>query len=151
MRSMLLVVAALVGCGGNVVFEEPDGSGGAASTTGFSTASTDVATSVTTGPSDCAALEAELNARVTAAVACSPTLAVVQCSGAATVPGLCCPVFANETQPDLIQAAKDAHDAWANAGCVAENCPFSCPFSDQGACQPGPDGRSGFCSMLFPD
>ena len=145
----VVIASTLIACGGKVVVDAEGvtagagggGGGGGAGAGGGGSGST------SGGFGGCYPLQAEVKAKLEAAQACNPVLAVVQCSGAVVAKDLCgCTVVANDTTPMKGQAALEAFDAWISAGCG----PFLCEF-----CPPGPDtawycdGATSTCKPAF--
>jgi hypothetical protein len=85
-------------------------------------------------PTDCTTLNEKRQTTLDAARACDPNLDNIQCDASETVEDMCgCPLIVNETQPELVQAAREAHAAWS-ASCTAA-CPFAlCALPLAGAC-----------------
>src|SRR5690606_15273953 len=115
------------------------GASGSAGSTGGSAGSTGGSAGSTGGSAgaggECASLLAQMQATLDAAVTCSPQLPVVQCSGSATSYDACgCEVVLNETQSDKVKAAKDAYQAWADAGCGPYACGKPCALGTNGVC-----------------
>ncbi len=140
--SVLLVTAA---CGGKVVFVEDGGEGGGGSS-GTQGGSSSSSVPTTSSGTVCSDLEAALLAATNDARACSPMLAVEQCTGSLTLPDRCgCfSVVANENTPELAAAAQAAFDAWVNAGCGPLDC-TQCEPAVSGFCNSTPSGQSGLC------
>ena len=125
---LCLVGATFVwSCGGKAVI---DPGGSAQGGTGGSTTSTTNTGSGGEGASPtCSVLTQEMSEAIESALACDPTIYLAQCTGTATVLDACaCEVVANENYPELIQAALDAYNAWAGAGCGPIPC-YTCPPS----------------------
>ncbi len=74
--------------------------------------------------SDCERLTAEADAAIAAAVACDPAVDSIQCNGSAVLTETCaCPRIANETHPELVEAAQKAINA-REAACPLVPCAF---------------------------
>jgi hypothetical protein len=143
---------APLGCGGGVVVE-PTGSGtggaGGASTTTSSTttasgspATTSGTTGAGTDPNPlCADLGKAYEGALAEASQCNACIDADGCIQGMTFTDICgCPVGTDSLQPDKVQKAKDAHTAWANAGCPELACGKACPAGTDWHCQASPDG-----------
>ena len=126
--ALLVLAGAALGwsCGGKAVMDgvgQEAGGGGA--TTTSSTTST--GSGGQGASSTCEALVQDLSDAIDAAQACDPTIYLAQCMGTAVVADMCgCPIVANENYPELVQAALNAYNAWAGAGCGPIPC-YACP------------------------
>ena len=143
------------GCGANVVFDDPDGSGvggGGSSTVGGSggegTGGSPVPTTndavVTITGGTCEAYGAAYDQAVTDARRCQPEDPVLQCTGSAKLPDICgCPtIVANEHEQEAIAKALELFELMDSVGCTLD-C-FACIPAESGHCEPRPDG-SGLC------
>jgi hypothetical protein len=146
-----MLVATLAGCGGKVVFTEGEGgsggeggAGGATTTVGTSSATN---ASASTGD-NCFALGEALDEAVAAAIACDPQVNTLECSGKELLFDRCgCQgTVANDSTPQLAQAARDAFDAWVAGGCGPFEC-GACNVPVSGGC----DAGQSTCVGYFPD
>ncbi len=97
------------------------------------------------GAATCASLNVTRQEALQAATSCNAELSG-QCTGSATVPDQCaCPRIVNDGQPDDVQAAQAAYDAWVQAGCGPYACGAACSEGTTGICQ-GQGGPSGICA-----
>jgi hypothetical protein len=162
----VLGLSTMSACGGLVLFD-PDATGtggGSASGAGGSvsgagggaTSGIGVGTSVQSGSvassssgDNCFALGEELDRTTSEAVGCNPTIDLLQCNGSELLFDRCgCKsVVANETKPELVQAARAAYDAWVAAGCGPFDCGGACASPMGGQCDP----QSGTCIGFLPD
>ncbi len=146
-----MLLAALAGCGGKVVYGE--GAGGAGGSGGNDGATATVGTSsvsnasVSTGD-NCFALGEALDEAVAAAIACDPQVTTVECSGEELIFDRCgCQgTVANDNRPELAQAARDAFDAWVAGGCGPFDC-GACNLPVAGGC----DAAQSTCVGYLPD
>ncbi|MBL9027071.1 MAG: hypothetical protein JNL21_33050 [Myxococcales bacterium] len=160
MRRLLLfpsLVLLLPACGGLVVFEIDEGTGGATSTTGTTaqgstvqSGSTSQVGSTSSG-NPCDALDAELLTAIDHALACSPLDPTIQCDGTVMILDTCaCPIVANEDNVSEVEAARAAYDAWVAAGCGPYPCE-TCVVPQGGFCMPQGGGGKGRCAGILPD
>jgi hypothetical protein len=146
--ALVSLVLGVSACGGKVLFDPDASSGGGAGTggqgEGASSSEVGVATvgvaqsSASTGD-NCFALGEELDRATNEAIACDPTIDLLQCSGAELLTDRCgCKgVVANETRPEAVQAARAAYDAWVAGGCGPFECGGACQQPAGGICDPG--------------
>ncbi len=89
---------------------------------------------------DCATLDATRRAALEAATACNPAMSSLSCDASAIVQDECgCPRVVNERNPELVEAAKVAYDAWSSACGHTVLCPAAlCLVPQAGGC--GIDG-----------
>ncbi len=85
---------------------------------------------------DCDVLAQRRYDTLQAARACNPAISSISCDASAVVKDECgCAVVVNERYPELVQAAKEASDAWLNSACEPTLCPaVLCPLPTTGAC-----------------
>lgn len=132
------ITSMLAACGGKVVVDAEGATGaGGDSTTTATTMSTSIVGpgaggfGGSGGAGGCSGLEDDVANKIAAAQACSPVLAVIQCSGAVTTVDLCgCTVVANDTKAEEAKIAFLAFEDWVSVGCG----PYDCE-----SCPPGPD------------
>lgn len=92
---------------------------------------------------DCDMLDATRRATLEAATACNPALSSISCDASAIVQDQCgCPRVVNERNPELVEAAKAAYDAWSSACAHTVLCPAAlCLLPQAGRC-----GIDGVCT-----
>jgi hypothetical protein len=88
---------------------------------------------------DCDLLAQRRHDTLQAARACNPALSSISCDASAIVIDDCgCPFVVNERNPELVQAAQEASEAWLNSGCEPTLCPaVLCPTPTVGSCTSG--------------
>ena len=97
---------------------------------------------------DCEALREALIEAFEAAVLCNPAMSSLQCDGLEMMTNQCgCPWAANNRQPDLAQAARDAWEPYAAAGCIPETCGSCRDPTPTFRCVPLPIGTDGTCEI----